>query len=75
MIEIQNTTPSDLASMVYKFFDKKKTSGGTIKKEIISNKEMAEELHKAIIRKFKARKIYSLFIYTLLGVLILLICS
>ena len=63
--------------LLYKFisFLIKKTSGGTIKKEIISNKEMAEELHKAIIRKFKARKIYSLFIYTLLGVLILLICS
>ena len=29
-----------LASVVYKFFDKK-TSGGTIKNEIISNKELA----------------------------------
>ena len=33
-----------LASVVYKFFDKK-TSGKTVKKEIISNKELAEELH------------------------------
>ena len=37
--------------MVYKFFDKK-TSGGTIKNEIISNKELAEELQKQNIRKF-----------------------
>ena len=32
--------------MVYNFFDKK-TSGTTIKNEIISNKELAEELHKS----------------------------
>ena len=40
-----------LASMVYKFFDEK-TSGGTVKNEDISNKELAEELDKPIIRKF-----------------------
>ena len=40
------------ASVVYKFFDKK-ASGGTVKNENISNKELAEELHKPIIRKFK----------------------
>ena len=39
-----------IASMVYKFFDKK-LSG--IKNENISSKELAEELHKPIIRKFK----------------------
>ena len=43
-----------LASAVYKFFDKK-TSGGSIKNEIMSNKELAEELHKQLIRKFKER--------------------
>ena len=37
-----------LASMVYKFFDKE-TSGSGIKNENISNKELAEELHKPII--------------------------
>ena len=37
--------------MVYKFFDKK-TSGGTVKNKIMSNKQLAEELHKPIIRKF-----------------------
>ena len=40
-----------LSSMVYKFFDKK-TSVSGIKIEKISNKELAEELHKPIIRKF-----------------------
>ena len=37
--------------MVYKFLDKK-TSGGTVKNKIMSNKQLAEELHKPIIRKF-----------------------
>ena len=37
-----------LASVVYNFFDKK-TSGSGIKNENISNKELAEELHKPII--------------------------
>ena len=50
-----------LASMVYKFFDKKIT-GRCIKNENISNKELAEELQKPIIRKFKKRKIRSPFI-------------
>ena len=43
-----------LVSMVYKFFDKK-TSGSSIKIENISNKELAEELHKPIIRKIYKR--------------------
>ena len=57
-----------LASMVYKFFDKKDSCGAAIlanksaiKNEIISNKELAEELHKPIIRKFEKRKVHSLF--------------
>ena len=50
----------DLASTVYKSFDKKATSGA-IKNEIISNKELAEELHKPIIRKFRTRKVHSSF--------------
>ena len=45
--------------MVYKFFDKK-TSGSGIKIENIPNKELAEELHKPIIRKFKVQKVHSL---------------
>ena len=58
-----------LASMVYKFFDKKSASladksasGGTIKNENISNEELSEELQKLIIRKFKKRKVHSTFI-------------
>ena len=50
-----------LASMVYKFFEKK-TAGGAVKNENISNKELAEELHKPVIRRFKRRKVYSSFI-------------
>ena len=40
----------------------KKTSGGGIKNESISNKELAEELHKPIIRNFNERKVHSPFI-------------
>ena len=57
-----------LASMVYKFFDKKtKVSGVTTLanksaiKSIPQNEQLAEELHKPIIRNFKTRKVYSAF--------------
>ena len=40
-----------LASMVYTVFDKKNSGSGIIN-ENISNKELAEELDKSIIRKF-----------------------
>ena len=50
-----------LASIVYIFFDKK-ISGETVKTKIISNRELEEELHKPIIRKFNKRKIYSPFV-------------
>ena len=57
-----------IASMIYKFFTK--TSGWAtrlankfeIKNEIISNKELAEELHKSIIKKFEKRKVHWSFI-------------
>ena len=55
-----------LASIVYKFFHKK-TCGSGIKNENISNKELAEELHKPIIRKFKKRKVHSTFIDNIWG--------
>ena len=76
----------ELASMVYKFFDKKtsatsawsktsakranrnKFSGSGIKNKNILNKEVAEELHKPIIRKFKKRKVHSPFIDNIWGV-------
>ena len=41
-----------LASMVYTFFDKK-TSGGAVKNENIFHKDLAEELHKPIIKNSK----------------------
>ena len=37
----------------------KNTFGGTIKNENMSNKELAEEIHKPINRKFNKRKVYS----------------
>ena len=56
-----------LRSMVYKFFDKKtKSSGVTLAnksaiKSIPQNEQLAEELHKPIIRKFKTRKVHLAF--------------
>ena len=47
--------------MVFKFFDKK-TSGKCIKNKNVSDKELANELHKPIIRKFKKRKVHLPFI-------------
>ena len=60
-----------LASMVSKFFDKKsalldKSKGSGIINE--PNYQLANELHKTIIRKFKKRKVYSSF--KIFGVLI-----
>ena len=49
-----------LASMVYKFFDKK-SKGTDIKNEIKVNQQLANELHKTIIRKCIKRKVYSSF--------------
>ena len=51
----------EIASMVFKFFDKK-TFGGTIENEIKSNNELAEKLLKPIIRKFEKRKVHLRFI-------------
>ena len=47
-----------LASMVYKFFDKK-SSGSGITNEF--NYQLANELHKPVIKEFKKKK--SLFIF------------
>ena len=49
-----------LASMLYQFFDRK-TKGRGIKNEIKQNDQLAEELHKPIIREFKKRQVYSAF--------------
>ena len=50
---------SGLASMVYKFFDKKSASSGV--NIHANNKKLAEELHKPIIKKFYKRTVYSRF--------------
>ena len=41
--------------MVYEFFDKKTGSG------ISANEQLAKELYKAVIKKFKRRKVYARF--------------
>ena len=56
-----------LASMVYKLFDKKFTGSGhpsssaslIVNNDTKQNLQLAEELHKPIIRKFKKRKVYA----------------
>ena len=67
-----------LASMVYKFFDSKvaspdkKSVGSGVKrintKITTQNEQLAEELPKPIIRKFKKRKVYSTFKDNIWGV-------
>ena len=55
-----------LTSVAYKIFDKKSSGSG-----IASNKEniqLADELHKSIIKKFKKRKVYSSFRDNIWGV-------
>ena len=53
--------------MVYKYFDKKFT-GSRIKNKIKQNHQVANELHKPIIRKFKKTKVYSSFKDNIWGV-------
>ena len=47
-----------LASMVYKFFDKKSSGSGV---DAEPTCQLANELHRQIIRKFKKREVYSSF--------------
>ena len=51
----------ELASMFYKFFDKKSAGSGVANNEIKQNLQLAEELYKTIIRNFKKRTVYSEF--------------
>ena len=48
----------DLLQRFIRFSIKKKLQGGGNKNENISNKELAEELHKPVIRKFNKRKVH-----------------
>ena len=61
-----------LASMVYKFFDKKLQV--VLLNSIMQNEELAKELYKPIIKKCEKRKVYSSFIDNI-GVLILQMCN
>ena len=54
-----------LASMVYKFFDKKSSESGIVNEP---NYQLADDLHKPIIRRFKKRKVYSSFRDNIWGV-------
>ena len=56
----------ELASMVYKFFDKKSSGTGMANEP---NYQLVNKLYKSIIRKFKKRKVYS-FLENIFGVLI-----
>ena len=47
-----------LASMVYNFFDKKSCRSGVAS---MTNYQLANELQRQIIKKFKRRKVYSSF--------------
>ena len=62
-----------LASMVYKFFDNK-SKGSGINNEIKQNKqlveELADELHKLIVKKIKKKEKYIDHSKTIFGVLI-----
>ena len=57
--------PRGLASMAYKFFYKKSSRSGVATE---SDYQLANELHKQIIRKFKKRKVYSFFRDNIWGV-------
>ena len=47
--------------MVYKFFDKKSEGSGVNTKLAPQNQQVAEELHKPIIKKFEKRKVHTAF--------------
>ena len=51
--------------MVYKFFDKNSSGSGIVNKE---NIQLANELHKPIIKKIKKRKVHSSFRDNIWGV-------
>ena len=55
-----------LASMIYKFFDKKSKGSGISTNEF--NYQLANELHKPVIKKSKKRKVYSPFKDNIWGV-------
>ena len=63
-----------LASVVYKFFNKKSKDSGVANNEIKQNLQLAEELHKPIIRNFKKEQFIQ-DLKAIFGVLIWQICN
>ena len=59
-----------LASKVYKFFNSKSKRSGLKENQgnFVKTSQLADELHKPIIRKFKKRKVYSSFKGNIWGV-------
>ena len=59
-----------VASMVYKFFDKKSIGSGMAEPSVLARNSsiLADERHKSIIRKFNKRKVYSQFKDNIWGV-------
>ena len=55
-----------LASIFYKFFDKKSKGSGIVTNE--PNYQLANELHKPTIKKFEKTKVYSYFRDNMWGV-------
>ena len=58
----------DLASMIFGFFNKK-SNGVGVNNEIKQNEQLAEELHKPIIKKLEIEE-FILHLKTIFGVLI-----
>ena len=58
-----------LASMVYKFFDKKSKGGGVANNEIKQNVQLAKELHEPISRNYKKTQ-FILYLKIISGVLV-----
>ena len=54
----------------YKKFSGTNTSDGAVKNEIMSNQELAQELHQPIVRKFEKRKVYSSFKANICGAVV-----
>ena len=50
-----------LVSMIYKSFDKKSEGSGVNTKLASQNQQLAEELHKLIMKKFEKRKVHRAF--------------
>ena len=62
-LKIQNLKDINVefASMVHKFFNKK-NSDGAVKIKIMPNQQLADKLHKPIIKKFEKQKVNLSFI-------------